>query len=353
MTETLSRWWANDLLRAVLFAAGGVIVGWITELLTRHLLLRITRRTKTDLDDLVIETTRRPIRGTVVLLGLWLAADALPLPDLVTYAAVGLLKTTAVVIWGVTGMRLGSLFMGRVSRERRPGSVLQPRTLPLLEMSLKLTVVGVVVYLLFVSWHIDVSAWLASAGVIGIAVGFAAKDTLANLFAGFFILADAPYKLGDYIVIDGGLRGRVTAIGLRSTRILTRDDVEITVPNAVIAASRIINESGGPMAAHRLRLVVGVAYGSDVDTVRATLLACATPDAGLCADPEPRVRFRAFLDSSLKFELLFWIEDPATRGRVLDVMHTRVYNAFREAGIEIPFPQQDVHVRALPPADDR
>ena len=78
-------------------------------------------------------------------------------------------------------------------------------------------------------------------------MGFAAKDTLANLFAGVFILADAPYKIGDFIVLDGGERGRVTKIGIRTTRILTRDDVEITIPNATIANSKIINESGGPM----------------------------------------------------------------------------------------------------------
>ena len=90
------------------------------------------------------------------------------------------------------------------------------------------------------------TAWLASAGVVGIAVGFAAKDTLANLFSGVFILADAPYKIGDYIVLDAtGMRGKVTQIGLRSTRLITRDDVEVTIPNSIMGNSQVINQSGG------------------------------------------------------------------------------------------------------------
>jgi MscS family membrane protein len=85
------------------------------------------------------------------------------------------------------------------------------------------------------------TAWLASAGIIGIAVGFAAKDTLANLFSGVFILADSPYKLGDYVVLEDNSRGKVTQIGLRSTRMLTRDDVEVTVPNSIMGNTKIIN----------------------------------------------------------------------------------------------------------------
>ena len=93
-------------------------------------------------------------------------------------------------------------------------------------------------------WGINPTAWLASAGVIGIAVGFAAKDSLANLFSGIFIVADAPFKIGDYIVLDSGERGAVTHLGMRSTRLLTRDDVEITIPNAVIANAKTDHHSG-------------------------------------------------------------------------------------------------------------
>jgi small-conductance mechanosensitive channel len=186
--------------------------------------------------------------------------------------------------------------------------------------------------------------------VIGIAVGFAAKDTLANLFGGLFIVADAPYKIGDYINLDGGERGLVTHVGIRSTRLLTRDDIEVTVPNALMANAKIINESGGPWAKERIRVPIGVAYGSDVDQVCEVLTAVAAGHDDVCEHPEPRVRFRSFGDSSLDFELLCWIEEPVLRGKVLHELNMALYKSFQSHRIEIPFPQRDVHLYTTAPA---
>ncbi|MCH8272636.1 MAG: mechanosensitive ion channel family protein, partial [Candidatus Marinimicrobia bacterium] len=185
----------------------------------------------------------------------------------------------------------------------------------------------------------------ASAGIVGIAVGFAAKDSLANLFAGFFIMVEAPYKVGDFINLDSGERGRVTDIGLRSTRLMTRDDVEITIPNSVIAGSKIINESGGPSEKERIRISIGIAYGSDIDLVRETLVDIAKRNHYVQDEPEPRVRFREFGESQLSFQLLFWIAEPVLRGRVIDQLNSEIYRMFKEKKIEIPFPQRTIHMR--------
>ena len=187
--------------------------------------------------------------------------------------------------------------------------------------------------------------------MLGIAVGFAAKDTLANLFSGVFIVADAPYKLGDYIILDSGERGMVTHVGLRSTRLLTRDDIEITVPNSVMGSAKIINESGGPYTKMRVRVKVGVAYGCDVDHVCETLLAVCEEHEGLCKDPAPRVRMRGFGDSSLDFELLAWIEQPVDRGRTAHELYMETYKKFAAENIEIPFPQRDLHIKEMPAKD--
>ena len=149
-------------------------------------------------------------------------------------------------------------------------------------------IIALAVYFIFHSWNVDMTAWLASAGIAGIAIGFAAKDTLANLFSGVFIMADSPYKLGDYVVLDNNERGKITHIGIRSTRLLTRDDVEVTVPNSIMGNSKIINESGGPHTKYRIRVKVGVAYGSDIDQVEQVLLKVAQNEAQVCEDPEPR-----------------------------------------------------------------
>ncbi|MBZ0268708.1 mechanosensitive ion channel family protein, partial [bacterium] len=198
-------------------------------------------------------------------------------------------------------------------------------------------------YLFFLTWNIDVTAWAASAGILGIAVGFAAKDTLANLFSGVFILVDAPYRIGDMILLDTGERGLVTEVGIRSTRIVTRDDVEITIPNSQIGAAKVTNECGGPSRKRRVDVRVGVSYASDPDRVRAALMAVAAEVDEVCEQPEPRVRFREMGDSALIFSLLFWIIDPGQRGAAVDAVNTGILRRFRAEGIEIPFPQRVVH----------
>lgn len=220
--------------------------------------------------------------------------------------------------------------------------------LALLHNVLKVVLVALAIYFVFIAWKIDVTAWLASAGIVGLALSFAAKDTLSNLFAGVSIIMDAPYKRGDYIILDSGERGVVTEIGLRSTRLLTRDDIEITVPNGIIGNSRITNEAGGPSEKHRIRVSVGVAYGSDVDNVIDVLERVASDNTEILENPAPRVRFRLFGESSLDFELLCWIARPVDRGRLRHELNCAIYKAFIEEGIEIPFPQRDLHVRTMP-----
>jgi len=156
--------------------------------------------------------------------------------------------------------------------------------------------------------------------------------------------------MGDYIILETGERGVVTYIGLRSTRLLTRDDVEITIPNGVIGNGKIINEAGGPSEKHRIRIAVGVAYGSDIDKIIEVLEQVAAGIEEVCTNPAPRVRLRQFGASSLDFELLCWIDQPVDRGRLKHELNCSVYKAFASHGIQIPFPQQDLHIRTMPMA---
>jgi small-conductance mechanosensitive channel len=231
-------------------------------------------------------------------------------------------------------------------------AIFQPRTIPMFDIILKLVTLLVGSYCLLMVWGINPLGWLASAGIVGIAVGFAAKDTLANLFSGFFIVADAPYKLGDYINLDSGERGRVISIGMRSTRLLTRSDVEITVPNAVIGGAKITNESGGPDEKMRLRIVVGAAYGSDVDQVCKLLKEIGDANPEVCKIPAPRVRMRGFGASSLDFNLLAWIEKPEDRGRISHELYMNIYKSFALAGIEIPYAKRDVYIKEFPSQEE-
>ena len=309
-------------------------------------IMRLTSRTETDLDNTVVEHLRLPVRNTIVYFGLILATKVASLP-FGSGVLINLFASVIVVTWMIAILRIGSIALDAFAADPKL-QLFQPRTIPMFDLILKLVTLLVASYCLLIIWGINPVGWLASAGIVGIAVGFAAKDTLANLFSGFFIVADAPYKLGDYINLDSGERGRVTAIGLRSTRLLTRSDVEITVPNAVIGGAKITNESGGPQEKMRLRIIVGAAYGSDVDQVCQLLTEIGQANPNVCSEPAPRVRMRGFGASSLDFNLLAWIDKPEDRGRISHELYMTIYKAFAEADIEIPYTKHDVFIKELP-----
>lgn len=349
LQQTLAQLSVEPILWALLIAAAGLVSARLVDKVVTKLLFGLTQRTKTELDDLIVEQLHRPVMRSTVLLGLYLALRVSGLPDQVVNVAAHLIQTIAVLVWLFAAMPLAGIVFRWMSQHATRFRAIQPASLPLFSIGSKVALVSAAVYAGMLAWEIDVAAWVASAGIMGLAIGFAARDTLANLFAGVSILADAPYKIGDYIVlIDGNKRGMVTQIGLRSTRILTRDDIEITIPNAAIANSTLVNESGGPSIHQRVRLRVSVAYGSDVDQVRDLLLAVARDEPMVRPEPTPRVRFRQFGDSGLNFELLCWIAEAELRGRAIDALHTRAYKALGDAGIDIPFPQQDIHIRQAP-----
>jgi MscS family membrane protein len=335
----------NIYLQAAFIALASIITAKLGDIIICRIVGYYASKTKTDLDNRFIDILHRPLFLTIILAGFAVAASRLPLPGKLVFMVTAILGTTGVIVWLGFGIKLTNLILIFLSRQRVAANLIQPSTLPLFKNLTIMILTGGAIYFIFIFWHIDVTAWLASAGIVGIALGFAAKDTLANLFAGVFILVDAPYKIGDYILLDSGERGMVTHIGVRSTRILTRDDVEITIPNAIMGNSKIINESGGPHPKFRIRAQVGVSYSSDVEKVRNILMTIARENTEVCEDPEPRVRFRTFGDSSLNFELLCWVSEPSLRGKVLDSLNMQILTKFRENKVEIPFPQRDVNMK--------
>ncbi len=312
------------------------------------LIAQLTRRTKIRWDDQINRLLPSPVFWTLFLLGLLIATVPLKLSAASYDIAQSLVATILIVSWSAFTLKLIVIVLRAMSINAHEQSLIRAQTRPLFQNLAYIIIFVLSVYLIFISWHIDMTAWIASAGIMGIAIGFAAKDTLANLFAGVFILADSPYKIGDYVVLDSGERGKVTHIGIRSTRLLTRGDVEITIPNAVMGNTRISNESGGPHEKYRLNVKVGVAYGSDIDQVKELLMAVATNEKEVCDDPEPRVRFRSFGDSCLDIELLCWVEIPEVRGRVLDALNTSIYKSFNTEGIEIPYSKHDLYIKEMP-----
>lgn len=333
--------------------AGGIvllslILAKLVDMICSGILLRLTRKTKTNIDDQIISALHRPVFSTVVFGGLYLAGTQLPMGSRPLAVTLSMLVSLTILVWLLPSFRIVTMLLEGLGRDENRFHFIETKTIPLFSNFAKVFLFGIAVYMLMMTWGVNPTAWLASAGVLGLAFGFAAKDTLANLFAGVFILADNPYKVGDYVNLDTGERGEVSYIGIRSTRLITRDDIEVTIPNAVIGNAKIVNETGGKWERSRIRVQVGVAYGSDVDAVRAVLAKAAEDCHLACDDPEPRVRFRGFGDSSLNFELMVWISEPWLRGQALDMLYDAVYKGLGVAKIEIPFPKRDLYIKEMP-----
>ncbi|TQV87824.1 mechanosensitive ion channel family protein [Aliikangiella coralliicola] len=338
----------DRLVQASLIVLISAVASVIAKSILNRLQIHGAGRTSSPIDDHMFGVLKKPVSMSILLIGIHLAAIRSQLFEEQLPFIGSVLATIAVFFWVRCVVSFSQFVLKHLSRDDAKFKMVQRHTLPLFQNLAVIIFYGAALYLILVAWDINVSAWVASAGILGLALSFAAKDTLANLFAGVFIMADTPYKIGDFIVLDSGERGMVTHIGIRSTRILTRDDVEIIVPNAIMGNTKVINETAGPHSKFRIRIQVGVAYGSDVKKVRKALLSAIERAPKVEQDPEPRVRFRTFGDSSLNFELLCWVAEPVLRGQVSDILNEAVYDIFNEQGINIPFPQRDVNLRQLP-----
>ena len=338
----------NPDARALLAIPVTAVLALLVDLAWRSLFQAAVQRTESTLDDQLLELTRHPVALSIFFAGLGYGVAHLPVAQPTRYVLKASILSVVTVYWTVTAVRASTLGLNFLNTHQARWRLVQPRTLPIFALGARIIIIGGGIYFLLLSWHIDVTAWLASAGIAGVAVAYAAKDTIANLLSGVTILTDAPYKLRDYLILEGGLQGRVTQIGFRSTRILTLDNVEVIIPNSVMANSTITNMSGGPRVHARLDVPVGVAYGTDTAALRAILLGIADQlDRVVHDDPvmPPSVSFTEMADSALVFKLRVWLEDPADHLSVRDQANELIYQALNSADIEIPYPKQDVYLK--------
>jgi small-conductance mechanosensitive channel len=192
---------------------------------------------------------------------------------------------------------------------------------------------------------INIGSLLVSLGVGSLAVALAAQDTLANMIAGFVIMVDRPFRVGDRIELPTGQVGDVHRIGLRSTQILNFDNNLIIVPNAELIKSRIVNFAF-PFNQMRVLVKFGVAYGASPEQVRTILLDIVRAHPEVVSDPQPEVFFTAMNDSSLEFTLIARAAEYQKRFDIECTLREQAYLAFQKAGIEIPFPQRVVHMKS-------
>ena len=208
---------------------------------------------------------------------------------------------------------------------------------------------------------INVMPFIAGAGVAGIAIGFAAKDTLSNLIAGVLLIIDRPFEIGDRIEVwsapaGSATWGDVVDIGLRATRIKTTDNIVIIIPNNEIMKRDIVNYTI-ISALIRVRVNIGVSYETDIRKAKDIIIDVARRMEWVSESPAPKVVVRNFGDSSVDLQLRVWIQDARRRMDTVSFVIDHVKEAFDRAGIEIPYPKRDIQVRYIvpsaPPPRDR
>jgi small-conductance mechanosensitive channel len=211
------------------------------------------------------------------------------------------------------------------------------------------TLIAIGFYVAFQAVGFDLSSLAIVAASVGVGVGFGLQNIINNFVSGIIILAERPISIGDRIEV-AGVAGRVTKIQLRSTTVVTNDNITMIVPNADFISNTVTNWSHGDPKV-RIRVPVGVAYGSDLKLLQQLLLEAAGEHPKALRDPSPVVLFNEFGDNSLNFELGVWTQEmTAAPIHFTSEMNFIIEQKLRENDIEIPFPQRDLHVRSGLPA---
>jgi len=192
---------------------------------------------------------------------------------------------------------------------------------------------------------INLNSLVVIAGALGVGIGLGLQNIANDFVSGLIILAERPIQIGDRIDLGNNTVGKVVRIGARATHVLTNDNIMVIVPNSNFVTNRVVNWTHiDPRV--RLRLVIGVGYSSDPHVVEKLLLEIANENPNVLKDPAPSVAFKEFGESSLNFELRVWAGDMAHRpGNLESQLNFAIWDKFKKNGIELPFPQRDLHIR--------
>ena len=308
-------------------------------------------RTETRLDDLAVRLLRQALLLSGAAWAIWRLLEIWALPAVAQWVYAVWIGVLFFPLSRFVGDLLVAIESEVLARTR---TSVDKTALPMINKAVRFVIVALGVVLALSALGIDITPLLAGAGVMGLALSLAAKDTLSNLIAGVLLIVDRPFQVGDRIELwlapnETGSWGDVIEIGLRATKIRNPDNLVVVVPNNQIMQRDIINYtmSGQDI---RLRIPFAVAYESDIDRAKELLAQIPLAVRGVKEEPAPIVIARSFGPSEVKLELRVWILEARERRRIGDEISERVLRAFEEAGVEIPYPRRELYIRSGPAA---
>ncbi len=344
-------------MNSILYGSATILAGIVAAFVVHEVFRWLQKRadlTESKLDDIVLYSLDKPLSIAIIVGSIWLAITLFVDPEGLLGEYAWLLSgqyfaavATLIAAWAVSSFVYSFISLYGRWMASKTETDLDDRIVRVLEITARYVVWFIAILMVLRMLDVDITPLIAGAGIAGLAVALAAQDIISNFFGGAVILVDRPFAVNDRIKIDTYL-GDVISIGPRSTRIKTMDYQLVTIPNSKVASSVVINYAM-PDVKLKIKVPISVAYGSDIKRVKEILLEIGDEAAArseyVLSEPAPSVYFLEFADSSLNFMLVIWAKAFNLAWDVQDFVNTRVCERFAEEGIEIPFPQMDVHMR--------
>ena len=335
----------NIYLKFLFIFAVSILVAFIAKAIMRQVLKPLAKKTKTKIDDLIIKSISSIIFYIVVILGFKIGIQHF---EFETSLYSSLVNSLFILVIMIMILRVITNFAKHWLKEwaSKTESTADDRLIPLVAKILKAVTIILGIFFIFDTWDINLSPLLATAGIAGIAIGFAVRDSLANILGGIQLVLDKTFKVGDKIELESGEMGVILDIGIRSTKLKTYDNEVIYIPNGSLANTKVKNFTV-PDLSVRVNVNFGVEYGSDPEKVRNVVLETVKKIDTVIEDPEPAVQFLNMSDFSLDFIARVWVQSYtdaySTKLKVTD----EIYNALNKAGIGIPFPTRTVYTKNM------
>ncbi len=336
----------NDYLRAFVVLLVLLLAIRILLYLVEKVLLKITQKTKTDLDDKLVEKSSRPLTLLAFFISLRIAIEEITLHGGFYNILMDIIHSMIIIILAyLIYVFINIIVINAIKKAtKKTKSTVDDSLIALFESILKITLIVMTFIYILNLWGLEITPLLAGLGIAGLAVALALQPILSNILSGAAMVLDNSIHVGDLVYLDSQTKGKILRIGLRTTRITTFDNELIIVPNNKLADSAIQNVAL-PEPKTRTVIQFSVAYGSDINKVKKIIVSEIKKIKYAEKDPEPFVRFIEMADSSLNFKAYFYVSSFENRFTAIDEANTRIYNSLSKNGIEIPFPQRDVHIR--------
>jgi len=345
ITEVINFIFSNVYLKFLFVLFITLIIAFLAKVILKKLFKPLVKKTKTKIDDLIIKSISSIIFYIIFFLGFKFGLQYF---ELKTTVWNDLINSILIIIVALFFFRIIHNFSQQWMKEWKfkTKTTADERLIPLLQKILKAVVIILACFFIFDAWNIDISPLLATAGIAGLAIGLAVKDSLSNILGGLQLVLDKTFKVGDKVKLESGEMGVILDIGLRSTKLKTYDNEVIYIPNGYLANAKIKNYTH-PDLSIRVNVNFGVEYGSDPDKVEKIVLEAIKKIDAVIDEPGPAVQFINMSDFSLDFVARAWVRNYTEAYSTKIKMTDEIYNALNKANIGIPFPTQTVYTKKI------